>query len=327
METMRRIRLALLLIGGVIAAGTTGYLLLGFSFLEALFQTVITISTVGYREVQPLDAVGQVYTIVLILAGVGTALYTFTLVLEAVIGGHLRQHLEGRRMTRDIGSMSGHVLVCGAGRVGRSCAAYLRATGHEVVLLDRDAERLADLGYPYVLGDVTDDDVLRAGGIEKAHALIAALDTDSSNVYVVLSSRALRSDLIIVARARDEGSKSKLLRAGANRAVNPQLIGGRRMAAFAEQRHVAEFLDDVMHDESLDYRMEQLEITGGSALAGRTLADAAILENTGVQLLSIRTSADGKFLTDPPPSTVLEPGAFLIVVGTSGQLAALRKLG
>lgn len=129
MERMRRIRLALLAILVVIAAGTTGYLFLGFGFLEALYQTVITVSTVGYREVQPLDAVGQVFTMVLIFAGVGTALYTFTLVLEAAIGGHLRQHLEGRRMTRDIAKMSGHVIVCGAGRVGRSCAAYLRATG------------------------------------------------------------------------------------------------------------------------------------------------------------------------------------------------------
>lgn len=156
-----------------------------------------------------------------------------------------------------------------------------------MVLVDREPERLADLGYPHVIGDVTDDDVLRAAGIEKAHALIAALDTDASNVYVVLSSRALRADLIIVARARDEGSKAKLLRAGANRAVNPQLIGGRRMAAFAEQRHVAEFLDDVVHEESLDYRIEQFEITRGSELDGRTLGDAALTEATGVLLPSV----------------------------------------
>ena len=174
-----------------------------------------------------------------------------------------------------------------------------------------------------MIGDVTDDRILEAAGIARANALITALDTDASNVYVTLSSRALRPDLVIIARARTEESKSKLLRAGANRAVNPQLIGGRRMAAFALQPHVSEFLDVVMHDETLDYRIEGVEVTTTSPLVGRSLADAALREATGALLLAIR-SATGQFIANPIPDTRLDPRTILIALGTSTQLDAVR---
>jgi voltage-gated potassium channel len=156
--------------------------------------------------------------------------------------------------------------------------------------------------------------------------LIAAVDTDADNVYVTLSSRALRPDLVIIARARTESSKSKLVRAGADRAVNPQLIGGRRMAAFALSPHVAEFLDVVMHDEALEFRMEQVEIAPESALAGRCLREAGLAETTGVLLLAVRPSANGAFLANPGQETVLEPHMILIAVGTDAQLEVLRRL-
>jgi voltage-gated potassium channel len=176
-----------------------------------------------------------------------------------------------------------------------------------------------------VLGDVADDSILEAAGIGHAYALIAALDTDADNVYVTLSSRALRPDLVIIARARTEESKSKLLRAGANRAVNPQLIGGRRMAAFALQPHVAEFLDVVMHDETLDYRIEEVKITPASPLVGRCLADTAVgLTTTGALVLAIRT-ASGQFVANPAPDTRLDPDTVLIVLGTSAQLRSVRS--
>jgi len=325
-ETVRRIKLAVLALATVIVAGTIGYTILGFGFLEALYQTVTTVTTVGFREVRPLSAAGEVFTIVLILIGVGTALYTFGVLLEALIEGHLRQHMEGRRMTREISKMTDHVVICGWGRVGRASAEYLRTTGHSIVVVDRDPARLEGIEYAYVLGDVTDDRVLVAAGITHAHALIAALNTDADNVYVTLSSRALSPELVIIARARNEESKSKLVRAGADRVVNPQLLGGRRMGTFALQPHVAEFLEMVMHDENLDYRIEQIKIAPGSQLAGKDLRDAALETNAGVQLLAIRPGPAQPFLANPAPSTRLESGAILIVVGTSSQLAELRKL-
>jgi voltage-gated potassium channel len=144
------------------------------------------------------------------------------------------------------------------------------------VVVDRNPDRLADLEYPYVLGDIGDDEVLRKAGIEHARALVAALDTDADNVYVTLSARALRPDLVIIARARSDESTSKLLRAGADRVVSPQLIGGRRMAAFALAPDVADFLDVVMHDESLDFRIEQIEVGATSPLQGRTIGEVAL---------------------------------------------------
>jgi voltage-gated potassium channel len=323
MGTLVRIRLALFAFGVVIGAGTLGYVLLGFGVLDALYQTVTTVTTVGFREVHRLTAVGQVFTIVLILAGVGTALYTLGALLEILIEGHLHQHLGRRRMERDIGRMTNHIIICGWGRVGRASALYFAATGQQIVVVDRNPARLEGLQHATVLGDVTDDDVLLAAGIARARALIAAVDTDADNVYVTLSSRALRPDLVIIARARTESSKSKLVRAGADRAVNPQLIGGRRMAAFALQPHVAEFLDVVMNEEALEFRMEEVEVPVGSRVAGLSLRDAA-LDASGALLLALRPGTTGPFLLNPSADTRLEPHTILIVVGTPAQLDALR---
>src|SRR5450759_1578697 len=304
-------------------AGTVGYVILGFGVLDAVYQTVTTVTTVGFREVHPLTAAGQLFTIMLILMGVGTALYTFGVLLEPLIDRHLRQRMERWRMDRQISQMTGHIIVCGWGRVGRASVRYLSSLGKPIVVVDRDPDRLHDLEHPTVIGDVTDDRILEAAGIARANALITALDTDASNVYVTLSSRALRPDLVIIARARTEESKSKLLRAGANRAVNPQLIGGRRMAAFALQPHVSEFLDVVMHDETLDYRIEGVEVTTTSPLVGRSLADAALREGTGALLLAIR-SATGQFIANPTGDLRLDPPTILIALGTSTQLDAGR---
>ena len=325
MGIVRRIRLTLLALAMVLVGGTVGYVILGFGFLDALYQTVATVTTVGFREVHPLTPGGKVFTIVLSLAGVGTALYTLSVLLEALIEGHLRQHLERRRMDRTIHQLRKHVIICGWGRVGRASAEYLAGTGQAIVVVDRDPGRLEGLEHLTVVGDVTDDLVLQAAGIAHARALIAALDTDADNVYVTLSSRTLRPDLVIISRARTESSRSKMLRAGANQAVNPQLIGGRRMAAFAMQPHVAEFLDVVMHDESLEFRMEQVAVADGSPVVGRTVREAELAESTGVLLLAIRSGPTASFRPNPGPDTPLAPQSILIAVGTPAQLDALRR--
>ncbi len=235
MSSTRRIGIALLAVLAVMAGGTVGYLVLGFSLLNAVYQTVTTITTVGFREVQPLGTAGKIFTIVLILAGVGTVLYAFGVVIESLLEGHLRHHFERRRMERNIARMTGHTVVCGWGRVGRAVGGYLAGQDADVVVVDLDPERAAAAGHLALAGDVTDDDVLRKAGIMRARALVAAINTDAENVYVTLSARALRPDLVIIARARTEASEPKLLRAGATRVVNPQRIGGQRIAAAALQ--------------------------------------------------------------------------------------------
>lgn len=323
-STVRRIQLALLAVLAVLVAGSIGYIVLGFSPLDAVYQTVTTITTVGFREIHPLGTAGKIFTIVLIILGVGTALYAFSVVLESLVEGHLRQHFERRKMERDIAKMRGHTIVCGWGRVGRAVAGYLTGQGTEVVVVDLDSQRVADITHPALTGDVTDDEVLRKAGIMQARALVTAINTDAENVYVTLSARALRPDLVIIARARNEASEAKLMRAGATRVVNPQRIGGQRIAAAALQPNVVEFLDVVMHDGSLEFRLEEVEVRVGARLAGRTLQEANVRDTTGALVLALR-GRDGTFLTNPPMHTPVDAGYVLIAIGTQQQLSALQE--
>jgi voltage-gated potassium channel len=309
---------------GIVAGGTAGYAAFGFPLLDALYQTVTTVTTVGFREVQPLSPGAQLFTIALILVGVGTALYTFSVLIQAVIEGELRQLLGRRKMERRISRTSGHVIVCGFGRVGRAFTEYVTGAGEEVVVVDRDAERVALVSGPAIQGDATDDRILREAGIERARVLMTALTTDADNLFVTLSGRALRPDLFIVARARVEDSQGKLARAGADRVVNPQSIGGQRMAAFVIQPNVSEFLDVVMHDGSLEFRLEEVALEKGSPLAGGSLRDTHIRDMTGALILAMRDD-DGQFTTNPPPETVLHAGQILIAIGTELQLKALTE--
>lgn len=330
MESLLRIRNAVLALLAVTVLGTTGYLVLGFTVLEAVYQTVTTVATVGFREVRPLTPAGQIFTIVLILLGVGVVLYNLSVILEAVTEGHLRAYLERRHMDRTIDRMSGHVIVCGCGRVGRAAADHLVATGHQVVIVAENPERLAELdpGTAHLCGDVTDDAVLRAAGIDRARALIATLDTDADTVYATLSARAIRSDLVIIARARARtgASRTKLELAGATRAINPQRIGGRRMAAFALQPDVAEFLDVVMHDDELDFRIKEIHVGTGSPVDGVTIEELDLRTRTGALLLAVRRPGQS-FEPNPPGDLVVPSGSVLIVLGTQAELDATTRLG
>jgi voltage-gated potassium channel len=325
MSNWRRLALALAILAGVCVVGTIGYVLLGFSLLDAVYQTVTTVATVGFREVEPLDTTGKIFTIFLILVGVGTALYTFTVVLETLIEGHLAELFGRRRMERQIGAMRGHVIVCGWGRVGRAISAELATAGTDLVVVDSDVTRVDAADVPAVLGDATDDHVLERAGLAHARALVAALDADASNLFVTLSARALRPDLFIVARARVQESEEKLRRAGADRVVNPQSIGGARIAAFVLQPHVTEFLDIVMHDHSLEFRLEEVRVPSGSVVAGQSIRDAHLRDRTGALVLAIRHE-DGSFNTNPSPAETVEEGHVLIAIGTPSELTALTEL-
>ena len=325
METSyRRVWLGMVALTIVIVGGTFGYVLLGFGLLDALYQTVTTISTVGFREVEVFGPREKAYTIGLVLVGVSTALYTFGVLIEALVEGHVTELLGRKRMERRIQHMSGHVIICGWGRVGRSIARAVHNAGHEVVVIDRDPSRLGQVPYPTIEGDVTDDAVLQEAGIDRARVLVAALNTDADNLYVTVSGRALKPDLFIIARARTDTSEPKLARAGADRVVNPQRLGGERMAAFAVQPHVAEFLDVVMHDDKLEFHLEEVTVPKDSPMAGKSLRDTHIRDLTGALVLAVRDSA-GEFATNPPPETCIEPGSVLIAIGTVEQLAALGR--
>ena len=318
-----RLQRALAMVVAVGVVGTIGYWSFGLTFTEAVYQTVTTVTTVGYRELKDFTPLEQWFTIFIIITGVSTVLYTFTLAVQVVVEGQLRDFVGRRLMDREISKLSGHTVVCGWGRVGRTVAEDLVDAGHDIVVVDVDEQRVADVPYPTVVGDATLDSTLRAAGIEKATSLIAALEGDAENLFVTLSARAIMPKLFIVARARQDESVPKLANAGADRVVNPQELGAARMASFVARPHVAEFVDVVMHERSPEFRMQELDVPEGSTLAGITLREANLRKRTGVLVLALRR-VDGTFTTNPSPDTLIEPHQILIAVGTD---TALKQLG
>jgi voltage-gated potassium channel len=283
------------------------------------------VTTIGFREVQEFGVAEKVFTIGIALLGVGVVLYTLSTLMGSAVEGQLASMLGRRRMDRRIRRMEGHVVLCGWGRVGKAIAKDLTAKRRPFVVVEADATRVAGVEYPLVLGDATDDDVLRQAGIERASALVATLDTDAANLFLTLSAKALRPDLFVVARAREEATIDKLTRAGADRVVNPQQIGGARMAAFLTQPHVAEFVDVVMHDRTAEFRLAEVPLPAGSPLAGLTLEETGVRERTGALVLALRTST-GEFVPNPRRDSRLEPGHILIAVGTPDELRCLAEL-
>jgi voltage-gated potassium channel len=309
----------------VFLGGTVGYVAFGYSVLDAVFQTVTTVTTVGFGEVHPFDAGQKVFTIILVVVGVGTAAYALSVLIEFFVEGYVGGRFRRRRMERQIKSIKDHVIVCGWGRVGTAIARSLRAQQSEVVVIDSSAERIATVDGLSVLGDATDEEVLSAAGIERARALITALNADADNLYVTLTGRSMRPDLFVVSRAASAPAIAKLVQAGADRVVNPQDLGGARMAALAVQPHVAEFLDVVMHDGSLEFRLEQVEVAQDSPLAAQTLRSARLHDQTGTLVLAMREPG-GAFRTNPPPTAEIVAGEVLIVIGDADQVGRLRQL-
>ncbi len=325
-DALRRLVIAVIGLLGVTVFGTVGYMLIaGLNFVEALYQTVFTVATVGYSELYERTAPVEVFTILLIVLGVGTVLYNLGVLVEAVTEGHLREYLWRRKMDQSIAEFTDHIIICGHGRVGKAAIENLLDLGHQVVVIDSDVVHLEDAVVPFLVGDASDDEVLRAAGIERARALICALDTDAATTYATLSARALRPDLVIISRARTIDSKTKLVLAGATRAVNPQLIGGRRMASFALYADVAEFLDEVMHDDDLEHRIEGVRLPTHSPLVGWTVGQVDVSEVSGATLLAVRKPRKGEFIPTPRPDLRLDPGATLIVFGTPEQVDRLRE--
>ena len=307
----------------VVIVGTMGYVALGITPLDALYQTVTTVTTIGFREVVHFNSAQMIYTIILALVGVGTVLYALTLTLELVMEGQLGNVWGRRRMQRDIDQLEGHAIVCGYGRVGRAAAEQLANNGMDVVVIDTDEARVEHCPLPHVIGDATDDDVLRAAGVLRAKTLVASLNDDPSSVFAVLTARSINPELFVIARSRTDDAEAKFMRAGADRVVNPQRLGGNRIAAFADSPDVVDFLDVVMHEGRHEFRLSDIEVHAGSPLVGTRVSETRAEEGTGAILLALRSH--GKFVTNPDPDRALDVGDVLIVVGTADQVEALHE--
>lgn len=305
----------------VIAAGTFGYHRLGLTVEEALYQTVITITTVGYDEIGTVTHSYRIFTVLLILFGVGTALYTLGVLIESLFEGRLDVEIRRRRMQKQIDRLGGHVVLCGFGQVGRAIHRELAAAGRTLVVVDRrdlDEEELPHT----VVGEATDDSVLVSAGLEQASTLVLALDSDVDNLYIALTARSMCPGLFIVARSNKASAEPKLRQAGVDRVVNTHEIGGTRMAALVLEPDVADFLGVMMHADQLSVRLAQTPLSADSPFAGRALAACGIDESTGATVLAVRR--DDSFVTDPPDDFVLAADDVLIALGTKGQLSDLN---
>ena len=313
---LRRLAALVGLVVGIQIAGAVAYSLTeSVSLWKGFLFTLDTVATVG-SDPTPPDLPGQIVKVLLIVLGVGTLFYALVTVTEFFVAGHLGEILEERRTLKKIEDLSVHHLICGFGRVGRQVARDLQVGGDDFVIIDEldENKEIADqMGAPFLVGRPSDDEMLKAAGIERAISVLACVDSDAENIFTCLTARELRSDITIVARASVEDSEKKLLRAGADRVISPYKSSGAEMARLALQPQITGVVD-----VAPEYRMEEIDVPEGCEGAGKTIAEVR-----GTTTIAALRASDGKVQPQPPPDTVLRPGDVLVAMGT---VDALRKL-
>jgi voltage-gated potassium channel len=324
---VRRVQLAASLIAVVVTTGTLGYMVVeGWSAWDAFYMTVISITTAGYREVHDLSRAGQVFTSALLIFGVGTAFYAFTLVAAGVIESRMHPRIQEKRRARMIEKLTDHFILCGAGRIGRIIADEFRRQGVPFVVIDHDpaaVQAVLERGDLCVEADASREDILRRLRIDTARGLIAALGSDAENVYAILTARGLRPDLFVIARADSDDAERKMLRAGASRVVSPYQIGAIQMAQTALRPAVVDFVELATSSENLELAMEQVSIAATSALAGRTIVEANLRQRFGVIVVGIQREG-GRMEFNPSPDAVMLAADQLVVLGRPEQLKDLE---
>jgi voltage-gated potassium channel len=297
-----------------------------WSAWDAFYMTVITVTTVGYREVHDLSRVGQAFTVCLIFGGVGSALYTFTLLATVVVEGGLPKRLQRRRDQRMLDTMKDHFIICGYGRIGSIVAHQFQRQNVPYVVVERDPARLQeaiDDGAIAVEADASREDVLRRVGVERARGLIAAVGTDAENVYAVLTARVLRPDLFIIGRAETEDATIKLKRAGADRVISPYQIGGVQIAQTALRPAVVDFMTLATSSDNLELAMEEITVAATSKLTNQSILSANLRQRYGVIVVGIQRQ-DLRMEFNPEPDTAIRAGDKLVVLGRPDSLKQLE---
>jgi voltage-gated potassium channel len=326
--TLTAPQLAAVLLSIIVLGGTEGYMLIeGWSAWDAFYMTIISLTTVGYREVHPMSRAGEAFTTVLLVGGVGTVLYSFTLLGARVIEGTLHNPWERRRVLHMLEQLENHFIVCGYGRIGAIVVDDFERQGVPYVVIERDPARLQilrDAGRLVVEGDASSEDVLSKAGVARARGLIAAVSTDAENVYAILSARLMQPSLYIIGRAESDESARKLKKAGADRVISPYQIGGLHMAQLALRPAVVEFVQLATSSEFLELSMEQVEVKQEGPLAGQTIIGSNLRQSFGVIVIGIRR-ASGRMEFNPPSDARMDAGDSLVVLGTNDQLRDLAR--
>lgn len=313
----------------VLLVGIVGYYTIeDYSLLDSVFMTVITVATVGYREVKELDDAGKIFTSFLIIFSIGTFAYAISVITRYVIEGEFQTYFRHYKVNKEILKLKDHVIVCGFGRNGRQACEQLRSGNEKFVAIESNPKIIATLhddgNILFIEGDATNDDVLLEAGLERAKALITALPNDAANVFVVLTARDRNPNLKIISRASDDASEHKLKRAGANNVIMPDKIGGTHMAALVTKPDVLEFIDHITG--RINIRLEEILYSSlPNSMRGKSIRELEIRNKTGANIIGFKT-AEGDYIINPSPEMVMMPDAKLFVLGTQEQVSRFKEI-
>lgn len=332
MNPLRSLRTIIYVLSGILLLGTVGYIFLeNFTFLEALYQTVITVSTVGFGEVHSFDGPGKIFTMLLIVTSIGTFAFGFTRIAQIMLDGSLQSYFKFVRVKDKINKLENHIIICGYGRNGKQAAAKIKAYKQPYVVIDNDLEHLEsgivqDPHLLYIHGDATQDNILEAAGVRRAKALISALHEDADNLFVVVSSRQLNKDMRIVSRANQSSTERKLIAAGANYTVSPNLVGGAHLAHNLMKPDVVEFLDLLDVGGTSSQNIEEILVSDlPDSSKAHMLKDLDIRKRTGCNIIGFKDH-NGDYVINPEPEHQLKSNSKLFVLGNEEQIRKLREL-
>ncbi len=323
----KKLFLSLCLIIFINAFGVIGYMVIeGWNFRDSLFMTVITITTVGYGEVHELTAAGEIFTIVLLVIGVSIILYLLGTAAKLLLEGELKDLIGRKRLERKINELRDHYIICGFGRIGKTIAKEFSSRGMDILIIEKNSVPNIEKGELLILeGDANNEDVLRSAGIEKAKGLISVLSSDAENLFLVLSARDLNPDLFIVARASEESSERKILRAGADRVVSPYFTGGIRIANSILKPAVVDFIEYATKSGNLELQLEEILLSENSKYNNFTLEKTAIGRDLGIIIVAIKRN-DGRMEFNPHSSSLINAGDTLVALGENSKLRMLESL-
>ncbi len=323
----KKLIISLILFIVVLLSGTAGYYFIeGWEVFDSLYMTVITLSTVGFHEIEPLSKAGKAFTIGLIFFSLGVVAFAVNYGLKAIFEGEIQDVFGRRKLKKTLDSLQNHYIVCGYGRMGKVICKELKHKGIQTVIVEKERQELdVDDDAIIIYGDATRDDLLKSVGIEKAKGLISVLDSDAQNLYVVLSARGLNKNLFIVARANEEGADYKLTRAGADKVVSPYHIGGVRIAHTILKPTVVDFLELTAKAGNMEIQIEEVVVEEASSLAGKTIKEADIRAKNWVVIVALKKD-NGKIVFNPRADTLIEVGDKVAVIGEPEHFSQFEKM-
>jgi voltage-gated potassium channel len=330
MNNKRKFALIIFLLIAVLMSGILGYMtFLNLSFIDALYMTVITISTVGYGEVGIMTPIAKLFTIIIIFSGLSVFGYVITSLFSLFFEGELKNAWRKKRMESKISVLNDHYIVCGAGDVGRTVIKSFCDSNVTFIVIEENEKRVEELRQQEILtilGNATHEDILEKAGISNAKGIVCSLSTDAENVFTVLTARQMNDDIFIVSKAIEPSSHNKLTKAGANKTISPNEIGGQRIAALLIRPSVISFLDVITHAGDITLDLDEVVISSHSTLIGKMLLEAKIPEQTGLIILALKKKGDNTFKFNPSSNEVLDNGDTMVVLGTNIQVDQLNNM-